>query len=190
MKFLFTFLISVFCFQLWAQNITNLVNGQTLTNGQQLTTVPSGGASLTCQYYATLVSSYNSGAILNNIPSIALTPTVTTTFCQVVWTPAAPIVSTSAHLEVRTAVNGGGTLLATSPSVTPAAWAEEDYSFTFTVTGGTTVYISRIANLGDGIRLDNPASLSGFTAVPYYGTLLLSTLAPGTTYNIFFNTMQ
>ena len=43
MKFLFTFLISVFCFQLWAQNITNLVNGQTLTNGQQLTTVPSAG---------------------------------------------------------------------------------------------------------------------------------------------------
>jgi hypothetical protein len=43
MKFFFTFLLSAFCFQIYGQNITNVINGQTVTNGTQLSTVPSAG---------------------------------------------------------------------------------------------------------------------------------------------------
>ena len=166
--------------------------GQYIPVGQQLTTVPSaGGGGSTCTFYANLSTGYfQRNAIA--IPSVAFTPTATVTICEVVWTPGDGINSTTSHTEIRTASNGGGSLLATSSSVTPVAWTEETNTFSspLTVTGGTTVYITRVANGTDNMRLDTPASQTGFTAVSYDGSSLVSVAHGDFCYSLEIHTMQ
>jgi hypothetical protein len=160
----------------------------------QLTTGPS-AASQTCTLFAQLGSGYNSQLSgENGTPSVALTPTTTISLCKVTWGVGANIYSTSSHIEVRTAANGGGTLLATNSSpLTPAPWTGETYTFAtpLVVTGGTTVYVTRVASDGrDSLILENEAAQSGFTAVSYFITSALTILAPGTAWSVQIYSMK
>ena len=61
------------------------------------------------------------------------------------------VTSTSAHFEIRTAANGGGTLLGSSAAIAPAAstWNTFVFAAPVTVASGATVYLTYVSNSTD-----------------------------------------
>lgn len=111
-------------------------------------TVPSGGGS-TCSQFAKAAGTFYDDVSSASVLSQAFTTNKTVKICAINKANGHAITSTSAHYEIRTAVNGGGSLLASSDTITPSgAWATDTYPFTvpYEVTSNTTVYITYVGN--------------------------------------------
>jgi hypothetical protein len=101
----------------------------------------------TCQSYVSVSGSPADWVGNWGTLSQSFTPSATVQICTI-KAKLQNASSTSAHFEIRTAANGGGSNLGSSASITPAAnsWNTFTFSSPVTVASGTMVYLTYVAN--------------------------------------------
>jgi hypothetical protein len=170
-KIILSSLLSVFCFQLLGQNITNNFHGQVLTNGQQLTTVPS-APSLTCQTVASTGYAFGAAHGFVNYSQKIKGSAGGATICGANFARGG---NGSYYCEVWSGINRTGTQYG-GPSATVTGSGYVFYSFTWTtnpVVPPNTDYVLVfvvVADDGDNILFDGDTYLPGEGYDCFYGS--------------------
>ena len=141
-----------------------------------------GGGSTCTMLVSNEVTNYNSDS-WGGTPSQQVSNTVSMTICGAGFYSSSG--DTGNYLEIRTAPDGGGTLLTTSETLSMGVgWTVFSFSSPYTVAPGTVVYVNLIRNGGNNVRLVFTANQEGLGA-SYLGASPISD-----SWNFMLNTVQ